>query len=541
MQAPRSIAHSFLTLTICAALSILPNCATAAEHLSPSITIPLDPLGFLPQSNSFLLSGASMLTVHYVDQKHLLLTYSSKRLLKRLADCPPYDEDRTIDAVLVSLPDGKPLAHAFFRVHDRGQYLWNLGNGRFMLRSRNTLTTFAPLENLASGNPFLQQPFITTDRSIQVILLSPDDDLLIVESRSARPLVEVDMSGTPGADLTPVQKPDPVEVDFFRLARGSSGSMNVRRAGQIFAPGIGNIPALATGHLASVNQGRSHWAFDFHTTSGKVKELAPFGTTCNPSPHFVSNSEFVVFGCHQSQSPQVIGGFNMRGEEMWEQNFTEPFIAPTFAYAPSTGRFALGRLLSRTGFAAEDLMPEALGPQTVTVYQTDSGRQIMRIDCNPAERAGQNFDLAPDGMSLAVIRNNAIEIYPLPALTPSEQKAVQLAKASAPVDPDAGLDVSSALSAPATPAPEASPEPDPATTASDVPPAPTPQPAITTPTTPPAVVDPPQQTQPAPAIDTQNQPAEQQQEPTQPRKPPTLYNEPGDKPPAPASDSRPKQ
>jgi hypothetical protein len=145
----------------------------------------------------------------------------------------------------------------------------------------------------------------------------------------------------------------------------------------------------------------------------------------------VSRSEFVAFGCHQSHSPHIIGGFNLRGEEMWEQNMSDNYVSPYFVFAPTGGRFALSRLILHTSFDLEEpIQPELLGPQSVVVYQTDSGKQILRVDCSPIERAGQNFDLSPDGMNLAVIRNDAIEVYNLPPLTPEEQKAIQMAKSS---------------------------------------------------------------------------------------------------------------
>ena len=63
-----------------------------------------------------------MFTVDFVDEKHLLLTYSTKRLLKRLPDCPAGDQDRVIDAVLLEVPSGKVLGRTSWRTHDRGQY-----------------------------------------------------------------------------------------------------------------------------------------------------------------------------------------------------------------------------------------------------------------------------------------------------------------------------------------------------------------------------------------------------------------------------------
>ena len=47
----------------------------------------------------------------------------------------------------------------------------------------------------------------------------------------------------------------------------------------------------------------------------------------------------------------------------------------------------------------------ALTGQSVVVYQTESGKQLLHVDCSPIARAGQNFALSPDGMSLAVIRD----------------------------------------------------------------------------------------------------------------------------------------
>jgi hypothetical protein len=130
---------------------------------------------------------------------------------------------------------------------------------------------------------------------------------------------------------------------------------------------------------------------------------------------------------------------------MWEQNISENYVSPSFVFAPAGGRFALGRLILHTSFDLEEpIQPELLGPQSVVVYQTDSGKQILRVDCSPIERAGQNFDLSADGMNLAVIRNDAIEIYSLPSLTAQEQKAIQMAKASEPPEVDSPVNFGAA-------------------------------------------------------------------------------------------------
>src|SRR6266436_197242 len=143
---------------------------------------------FPPLSPQFLLNGSSMLTLHYVDDKHLLLTFVVHRLIPRLPNEPEDDQDRIVDAVLLELPTGRPLARTSWHLHDHAQYLWNLGHGHFLLRIRDTLTTFAPLANLATRDPFAQQPFlVSADRRLAALILSPECDLLIVETIKRMP------------------------------------------------------------------------------------------------------------------------------------------------------------------------------------------------------------------------------------------------------------------------------------------------------------------------------------------------------------------
>jgi hypothetical protein len=519
------------------ALFFVTNCMWA-KGPAPATRIPLDPLGFQPPLAQFMLAGSSMLTVDYVDSDHLLLTYSTKKLLKRLSECPPADQDRVVDGVLLELPSGKVLARTSWRTHDHGQYLWNLGRGRFMLRIRNTLTTFAPMVNLAKGNAFAQRPFIRTERRIGGVLLSPDADLMILETMDPRPSDQV-------LGDQPREEDKPVQINFFRLISLNGDDFDVHASGALRSRVTGRIPANSAGYIAILDDGRQHWSFDFRSYGGKVKELAAFDSTCRPSPMLVSRSEFIAFGCHLSHTPQILGAFNLRGEEMWEQNMTENYVSPSFSYAPGSGRFAMSRVLTRSSLVDSDsFSPEMFDGQEITVYQTDSGRQLLHVDAAPIARAGQNFSLSPDGLSLAVVRSDALEVYRLPELTTEERKAVQMAEASAPqIDGDPSMVLSSGngdstgspersdLSTPPAgtreqPAPAAA---DASSSSASV--------AGSTPTPPAAVADagPKAEAQTSSASASQQAPADQKPSdsqgdatPDQPRRPPTLYA-PGEK------------
>src|SRR4051794_31376739 len=70
----------------------------------PAVTIQLADIGFQGVPQALVEAGASMLTVHFVDNTHLLVTYGLRGLVERIPGDPPDDNDRAVGAVLVDLP-----------------------------------------------------------------------------------------------------------------------------------------------------------------------------------------------------------------------------------------------------------------------------------------------------------------------------------------------------------------------------------------------------------------------------------------------------
>jgi len=77
-----------------------------------------------------------------------------------------------------------------------------------------------------------------------------------------------------------------------------------------------------------------------------------------------------------------------------------------------------------------------------------NGKQLLKVVTSPIQRAGQNFTLSPDGLSLAVIHDNAaakgnlvthqtsIEIYKLPPLSAKDAAQIKVEAAMAPEPAD---------------------------------------------------------------------------------------------------------
>ena len=79
---------------------------------------------------------------------------------------------------------------------------------------------------------------------------------------------------------------------------------------------------MTTGGILDVIEGgKDRWLFNFDELTGKVDELAELDTTCFPRATFVGHGEFVAFGCRGSADKVDFAGFNLKGEQMWQQNF----------------------------------------------------------------------------------------------------------------------------------------------------------------------------------------------------------------------------
>jgi hypothetical protein len=459
---------------VCAALGVVTHSMALAagggvgkpvdahpEGSPAPLRIPMEPMGFQALSGKYLLTGATGMTVDFVDSDHLLVTFNSRSLMKREPDEQPGDEDRIVDAVLLQLPDGKVLARTEWRLHDQVQYLWNLGHGRFLLRVRDRLTMLAPLERLAAGDAFRGTPVLDLsqngdDRRLVALSVSSDDDLLTVETMRSAP-------GSAGAEshVTFSGNDDGagVQINFYRLHDSPEG-FRAELAGVVRARAAITVPMTSAGILDILSGGKDRWLFNVDEHAGKVDELAEWDTTCFPRVTFVSHSEFVAFGCHSGEDPRQIAGFNIKGEQMWEQGLYESFDSPAFAFAPAAGRFALERtLLNAPIDDSFGLMESMASGEEVRVYQTETGKVLLKVNVSPAERAGGNFALSPDGMRLAAFDQvsqrktsklgdeytqsaTSLVVYPLPPLSQQDRTQLKELEAKAPVDTGARIDAS---------------------------------------------------------------------------------------------------
>ncbi len=413
--------------------------ARAEKQPQPALQLQLADLGYQGPSKAVLETGSSMLTVHYIDSTHLLVSFGLRKLIPRIADDPKEHDDRLVGAEVVELPSGKVLAKTEWRTHDHGRYLWSLGHGRFLVRLGERLYTIAPLAKLAEKDPFERTVFPGRPFQPAAVFVSPEGGMVTVEtrlkvSRKVSAGVETDKDFTSGTSVESFML-----LDFYRVKGEGNAAFPVlvERAGSVRSPQGFLLPINADGYLWATEKPRNHWSVTFDGFGGAALKLGAVDSSCVPRLQLLSGSEYLAITCRGTDDNVLVASYGFDGKETWEEPMGQ-LGPPSFAFAPEAGRFAMSRttdaVAAATTSANSQGTPER---QEIRVYQNASGDMLLHVDCQPVMKSGQNFDLAPDGMAAAVVRNGAIAIYKLPPLSKQDRRDIAEVAGFAPPKSDA--------------------------------------------------------------------------------------------------------
>jgi hypothetical protein len=376
----------------------------------PVARIPVEELGFLPPGQIYALMRVSYATLDFLDPQHLLFTFHKTKLLSRLPDSDPDDDDQLIHAVVLEVATGKVLAQSEWRMHDRDRYLWPLGPGLFLVRMRNQLYV---VDKGLSLTPYLEFP--GKIKSIQVGL---GGEFLLTESQEQR--VNLHIASLPGS---PSQDQDQDQPD--RTNTDSSGQDLVLRiiktdvkkqVAMARTRALPYVPLMRDGYLYALRGREDHWNLGLQNLRSGVKsQIGDLESTCAPMIYPLNDKNFMAVVCPDSARDHVGRGLNLEGKRLWERHWSRRRIWPSLVASDNGSRFAYETMVMdhEIGIIAAADAESVIG-QVVEVYDSASGRLRFVAPVNPILDAGQNFALTADGKRIATLHNGAIEIFDLP-------------------------------------------------------------------------------------------------------------------------------
>lgn len=398
-----------ILLAILAMLLTLPEAlaakgAKASEDLPPArllARIPVAPLGFRAPGKLYMLTGQSFTTLDFIDSRHLLFTFHKNMLLKRDKDSKPWDDPQMIEALVLELPSGQVQQVASWQMRDHGRYLWPLNGGKFLVRQRNTYSlTDASLK---------LHGWIRSPSRVAATEVSPDGQLLVVEN-------DIEVKGAEERHKLAVQAaltgiPPPAIATGIILVHIASRTTVAEFRNELPVA----LPVTSTGFL-TVNELKSNnYEIRYVPFHGRSSVLGYVMSTCTPKETFLNNTTVLIESCGPNTPDFYLNAWTIAGKNLWSGRRSTRYVWPTYAAASNGSRFAVGVLDSSINVNLLDsLTDDEVKQQLVQVYDTASGKLVFETNASPILSAGQNFALSPDGKSLAVLRNGAIEVYALP-------------------------------------------------------------------------------------------------------------------------------
>ncbi len=342
--------------------------------------------------------------------------------MKRTPECQPDDEDQLIRALVIHLPDGKIERSAEWRMHDRLRYLWALGNGKFMVRQRDSLQlTDASLE---------LHPFLKSSSPLRLVKLSPDARLVLVETDLEKHTDEEHqrLQAEAGADSLF----GPREDVLLTILRISDRSVLLRAR----ALSISDVPIISEGYIETLAAQGDHWMLRYRPFSGESSVIANVESSCQPKEDPLNDRTTVVTVCTSRSADHILQAISLQGKMLWTYRWDSHYIWPTTAASESGRRIAFSTLRVSHPVNTYDPFDETeVQAQRVDVLDAETGQLELTQYATPALSAGQNYALSPEGDRFAVLRENAIEIYDLPPAAPQSADA---GKPSVTAAPDLG-------------------------------------------------------------------------------------------------------
>ena len=155
--------------------SAAPEPPRVRATVQPAFTIAIEPLGFSAPAPFYLGTRNSLVSLDFLDEDHLLLTFRVPGLIHReRRDMEENTQERKVRALVLHVPDGAVQAEAVWTLHDRRRYIWMLDNGQFLLRDRDELKV---------GDASLQlKPFLRFPGRVLWVEMDPNRKFVVTGS-----------------------------------------------------------------------------------------------------------------------------------------------------------------------------------------------------------------------------------------------------------------------------------------------------------------------------------------------------------------------
>ncbi|HVX56869.1 MAG TPA: hypothetical protein VHA37_03995, partial [Candidatus Saccharimonadales bacterium] len=167
------------------------------------------------------------------------------------------------------------------------------------------------------------------------------------------------------------------------------------------------------------------WTMNFDFFTGGNTPVGRIDSTCMPLVYFLSPTALLANTCGSGGEPQLVA-MGLNGKRLWHNDSPGGGVWPTLVTNATGTRLARETLMTDHAVnAMAPLEPDDVKGQDVQVMDAATGKQVLRAAANPALDVGGNGAISPSGRRVAILMNNGLQIFELPAPAPVPDVALR--------------------------------------------------------------------------------------------------------------------
>ena len=378
----------------------------------PVRLIDLRPLDYRRPSPLRSRDGGWHLTIHFLDENRLLATFEGTGVVRRLRSCPKSHDDRIVHVAMIDPKSGEVIRRADWYLHDFKRYLWPLASGKMLLR-RGT--------DLFELDGDLDEKLVLEHVDPYWLDVTPDGKRILIGTATAAVASKDDNKSSPKWETRILDAATLASLGTFPLDRPIP------------------LQATSTGYADVVLKNGWTWLVRFGSLNGPAQSwsgITRVRSTCIPDLEVSSENTLLVGRCTTALDRYVLSSFTTSGHFLWRQRWSEQLSTPVITRSMAGARFALSSITlakqeDRGTVDAEDGLPE-VRRNRIEIFNSATGISVLKLETEPAITVGGNVALSPEGTTLAVLRDNHLELYELPKLMNEEAAKLAAVRAGTP-------------------------------------------------------------------------------------------------------------
>ncbi len=203
-------------------------------------------------------------------------------------------------------------------MHDRSRYLWSLGDGKFLVRQRNTYS-------LTDASLKLHK-YIEVSTQVLETEVSPDGRILVIEHQYERHTPE--QHSKLAAQAAQYGEPPPAEDTQITLL--DIASREVLAA--LRTPSPVAVPITSNGYVGwhGIRGRRASWSGSCHFKA-RCFLLGKVSSTCTPHENFLSQKALIIESCGPKSPDIFLDAWSTDGKKLWSGHREGHLVWPTFA------------------------------------------------------------------------------------------------------------------------------------------------------------------------------------------------------------------